>query len=286
MLWPAISLLAITGLLILRQILLLRELKTSNRVLESRVEERTRNLRELQAWQLRYERMNTLALLGAGMIHDLNNALGVVRGSVDLLLMNAEEAPPSLQNHCQRIHRATEQVSGLGQRVMDFARRESEAPHPLNLVEGLRQVEPLLKILVSRSIRLSLDVEASLPPVLASQALIEQALVNLVSNARDAMPEGGELRIKAFLRDGDPGTVAIAVSDTGPGIPREVRARPFTPFFTTKGSGRGTGLGLASTRALMMEVGGDIFLEPPEGPGTTFTLVFPVAAGALDLETS
>ena len=285
-LWPAVSLLAITGLLILRQILLLRELKTSNYALESRVEERTRNLRELQTWQLRYERMNTLALLGAGMIHDLNNALGVVQGSVDLMLRDATEVSPSLRNHCHRIQRATHQLSGLGQRVMGFARREIESPHLMNLAEGIRQVEPLLKILASRSIRLSIDIEEALPKVVASQALIEQALVNLVSNARDAMPDGGDLRVRAFLREGDPGAVVIAVSDTGPGIPRDVRARLFTPFFTTKGSGRGTGLGLASTRALMLEVGGNIFLEPKEGAGTTFTLVFPVRAEAPALATT
>lgn len=190
-LWPAIALLAITGILIFRQILLLREVRSANRDLEARVEERTRRLHELQARQL-------------------------------------------------------------------------------------RQVEPLLRMMVPRTVRLSVEAVGRPLVVLASRGLLEQALVNLVANARDAMPEGGEIRIRLAGPDGLPAEALVTVTDTGPGIPPEARERLFTPFFTTKPGGQGTGLGLASTKAMLEEVGGDIRLDP--GPGTTFVLRFPVPA--------
>lgn len=273
-LWPAVTLLAITGLLILRQILLLREIKGLNLDLEARVEARTRELRELQAWQLRYERMNTLALLGAGMIHDLNNALAVVQGSVDLALQETGAVFPAAEKHLHRIRRSTESLADMGHRVMTFARRGIETPQPLDLGQEVRQVEPLLRMLVPRTIRLAVEVEAPLPAVVASRALLEQVLANLVANARDAMPEGGDLRIRVGRGEGVTGGAVVLVSDTGPGIPDDMRERLFTPFFTTKGSGHGTGLGLASSRALMSEVGGDIQLAPNHGSGATFVLTF------------
>lgn len=275
-LWPAISLLAITGILIFRQVLLLRELRISNRELESRVEERTRILRELQVRQIRQERLNTLALMGAGMVHDLNNALGVVQASVDLARMDAAGLPPVLDGHLDRIHRATEQLAGLGQRIMAFARRGSEAPQPVDLVEEIRQVEPLLRMLVPRTVRLRVEAGGTLPAVIASRGLLEQVLVNLVANARDAMPRGGEIRVKAEVPEGLPATVLVTVSDTGQGIPPEIREHLFTPFVTTKAPGSGTGLGLASTKALMEEVGGSIRLDSGSGPGAAFVLAFPV----------
>ena len=284
LLWPVASLLAITGILITRQVLLLRELKTTNQGLEARVEERTQALMDLQTRQLRHERVNTLAMLGAGMIHDLNNAMGVVRASVDLALMEADHGSPALKGHLDRVHRATDQLAGLSQRIMAFARRETEAPQRVDLVQEVRRVEPLLRMLVPRTVRLTVQIAAVPPKVLASNALVEQALANLVANARDAMPAGGDLRIRIGHQAGPPAAATLTISDTGPGIPPEVRERVFTPFFTTKGPGHGTGLGLASTKALMEEVGGRILLEPSEGSGTTFTLMFPIPTGQPPVE--
>jgi signal transduction histidine kinase len=274
--WPVLSLFAITGILGARQILLIREFRGINQNLEARVIERTRVLVEVQARQLRQDRMNTVAMLGAGLVHDINNALAVVRVSVDLAQMAAEGGPPALQGHLNRIHRTTGQLASLSGRLMTFARSEMEAPHLLDLAEELRHVEPLLHMLLPRTLRLSVEILDSPPKVLASRGLIEQVLMNLVGNAKDAMPEGGELRISLRMPEASPRTAAITVADTGPGIPREVREKLFTPFFTTKSSGRGSGLGLASTKALMEEAGGGISLKSQEGRGTTVTLTFPI----------
>jgi signal transduction histidine kinase len=276
LLWPVLSLVAITGILGARQLLLIREFRAINQDLESRVTERTRTLVDLQTRQLRQERMNTLAMLGAGMIHDLNNSLGVVRASVDLAQMAAEDGPPALKGHLNRIHRATGQLASLSGRLMTFARSEIEAPHLLDLAEEIRHVEPLLHMLLPRMVRLSVEIMSAPPEVMASRGLIEQVLMNLVGNARDAMPEGGELRVCLKVPAESPAIAVITVADTGPGIPKQVREQLFTPFFTTKTAGRGTGLGLASTKALMEEAGGGISLESQEGRGTTITLTFPI----------
>lgn len=277
--WPVLSLVAITGILGARQILFIREFRIINQDLEARVTERTRILVEVQARQIRQERMNTVATLGAGLVHDINNALAVARIHLDLAQMAAEDGSPILKGHLNRIHQATGQIADLSGRLMTFARSEKERSHLLDLAEELRHVEPLLRMLLPRTVRLSMEILNSPPKVLASRGLIEQVLMNLVGNSRDAMPEGGELRIALRVPETSPTTVAITVSDTGTGIPREVREKLFTPFFTTKSSGRGTGLGLASTKALMEEAGGGISLDSQKDRGTAITLTFPIPSG-------
>ena len=275
-LWPALSLLAISCILAIRQVLLLRELRSANLHLESRVQERTQSLTNLQDRLLRHERMNTLGTLGAGLVHDLNNTIGVVQGSLDLARMDPTPHSPALMRHLDRIQKATKQMSSLSGRIMAFARREIEEPHLVDLSEEIRKVEPLLRMLLPRTVGMTVVIEQEVPHVWASTGLIEQVLMNLVGNARDAMPQGGEVQVRLGVAGDKPRKVIITVSDTGHGIPPHLQEQLFTPFFTTKPSGRGTGLGLASTKALLEEVGGTILLDSREGQGATFALTFSV----------
>ena len=277
--WPLLTFLGITGLLVLRQFLLLREVRTAKLRLEDRVAQRTQALEALQAVVLRTERMNALALLGAGLTHDLNNLLGAIQGSASLLQQDLEEGKPPNRRDLQRIVEASDKAGRLTQRVMAYGREETtlavQAAVPIEA--SLRATQEILRMLLPRTIELRILVEALPGPVAVAPSLMEQVLVNLVGNARDAMPEGGVVTIRLHagpLADGTPGA-HLDVSDTGPGIPVELRETIFEAFFTTKPLGKGTGLGLASVRTLMEAHGGSVALECRAGQGTTFQLAFP-----------
>lgn len=275
---PLAGFMALTAVLVLRQFLLLREVTRSNASLEGRVELRTRDLKAMQATMLRMERLNTLAILGAGLTHDLNNLMTVVGSSAELLQEELPPEPGPGRRSIERILAASRQARSLTARLMGFVRRDAVPPRMLLLAEELALLEDLVRLLLPRSVELRMEAAPGLFPVLTVRAHLEQVLVNLVSNARDAMADGGTIRIRLDQVDGPGGPQArIRVADTGNGLPEEVLEHLFEPFVTTKPEGRGTGLGLASVKALVEGDGGTVTVHNAPGQGCTFILLYPLA---------
>ena len=277
---PVLAFLGVTSLLILRQVLLHRQIKTENLLLEDRVAQRTQSMEKMQAVMLRTERMNAMATLGAGLAHDLNNLLGVIQIHAGLLQAQAGESRGARDQGFRRILEATEKARQFTTQIMTFGRRQGPvAPEALRpLTEVVRGMKQLLKMLLPRTIRFQLEVDDATPPVRVSPMILEQILVNLISNAKDAMPAGG--RIKVSLRPGRGGAALLEVRDTGPGIPLDRQELVFEPFYTTKDEGKGTGLGLPMVRTIMEAQGGSVALDSQPGMGTNFRLTFPAAPEA------
>jgi two-component system cell cycle sensor histidine kinase/response regulator CckA len=177
---------------------------------------------------------------------------------------------------------AAKRAASLTRQLLAFSRRETAHPEPLDLADVVSGVEKMLRRLIGEHISFTTRLQ-QIKPIMADRGQLEQVLINLCVNARDAMPEGGTLSIGLSSRsvteqDGGPATeaVALTVSDTGTGIEPELHDRIFEPFFTTKEVGKGTGLGLAMVYGIVTQNGGRISLESTLGQGTTFTIVFPV----------
>ncbi|MFI5311771.1 MAG: sensor histidine kinase [Gemmatimonadales bacterium] len=267
---------AITGLLALRQVLLYRAVKSANLQLEARVRERTQRLEELQAVMLRTERLNTLATVGAGLTHDLNNFLSVIGASAELVQAEMASGKAPNPEDVANIVRATAQSARLTEKLMAFAREGTGTPVLVDLCAAVAALEELLRALLPRTIGLHLDLEGVGGVVLIPPMLLEQVLVNLVVNARDAMPRGGDLTVRVPPVDPvSAARIALEVTDNGRGIAPEIQSRVFDPFFTTKAE-KGTGIGLASIRALMDSIGGTVAVASPPGSGATFRLEFPL----------
>lgn len=268
--------LALCLLFLIRHFFLLKEAYMANEILEDRVLARTRDLEKMQVTLLRTERMNSVATLGAGLAHDLNNALGIVKARAELNQMKLDQGEALNDSDMERILIAADQSAALTRRLMAFARMEEEPPILIDLHRETADLEPLLRMLLPRNIALKLTFRDPVTPVLGSRDRIEQMLVNLVGNARDAMPDGGHIAVELDREGESPESrVFLRVIDDGPGIPPELLERIFQPFFTTKPSGKGTGLGLPSVRHAMEELGGSLEVQSEPGRGSTFTLWFP-----------
>lgn len=263
---------------LLRGGLALRDLQRLSNDLECRVEARTQDLQDMQRTLLRTERMNAMAVLGAGMAHDLNNALAAIRAGAELARGRLEVGQAPEVKDLDHILVAAEQSATLTRRLMSYGRGDETRAERLDLREELAHMETILRMLTGRHITLELDLGGMALPITGSRGQIEQIIVNLVANARDAMPEGGAIRIglSHAVAGGQP-VARVEVEDTGVGMTPEVQAGLFRPFFTTKGPGRGTGLGLASVRQLMHDLHGTLAVASQPGVGTTFVLRFPLA---------
>jgi PAS domain S-box-containing protein len=232
------------------------------------VTERT-NLRQqlLQA-----QKMESVARLAGGIAHDFNNVLSVMRGQVELL-QDDLDILESARARIDSVQRATDRAAALTDDLMAFSRQRDE-PEPFDVHDRLRDVQELFHQVLGSSVTLELDLTASPATIVADPNRIEQAVLNLVVNARDAMPAGGTVHIATRT---DPTTRAfvLSVSDTGAGMDAATRARIFEPFFTTKPPGFGTGLGLSTTDDIVRAARGSIEVESQPGRGTTFTATFP-----------
>ncbi|HEX9009369.1 MAG TPA: ATP-binding protein [Holophagaceae bacterium] len=268
--------LVLVALLLLRQFQAIQDLQVARRTLEDRVQQRTRALEQAQDTLLRTERMNTLALMGAGLAHDLNNLLSAMKSSAELAAMNLEEGTRPEPRDLLRIVSTADRAATLTRRLMGFVRREAEEMEPTDLGGEVRNMEATLRLLLPRPVELRIQVAPEEPLVVKSSRLrLEQMLVNLAANAADAMPEGGVLAIHAGSAGTDTGLALLEVSDTGTGMAPEVLERIFDPFFTTKPPGRGTGLGLPSLKAMVEEAEGRIEVESQPGRGTRFRILLP-----------
>ena len=243
------------------------------------------------------QRLESLGQLAGGVAHDFNNLLNVISSYAAFIAEDSEnEATPArwqaIRADIGQIQKAAERAVGLTHQLLSFARREVIQPRVLNFNNLVADVKKLLQRTLGEHIELATDLAGDLAAVTADPGQIEQILVNLAVNARDAMPGGGTLTIEtantpvdeayaAFRDNLSPGDyVALTVSDTGTGMPPEVIARACEPFYTTKPQGEGTGLGLATVYGIITQAGGDIRIYSEPGHGTTITLLLPATATA------
>jgi two-component system, cell cycle sensor histidine kinase and response regulator CckA len=236
---------------------------------------------ELRRAAAQLQRMETLGALAAGLTHDFNNVL-------DAILLNAalaqrDEPPPEIRVRLEQIETATKKAADLVTRLMQFSRTQPVLMQTVWINDIAREVLRLVQPLFRDNIFVKTDFSESIPPIQADPSQIEQVLVNLIVNALDAMPEGGELTISTAVEDSkgapssdtSPQSVTISVADTGTGIPQDVQSSIFEPFFTTKPEGEGTGLGLSSAYGIMRKHKGGIRVESAPGAGATFVVSFP-----------
>jgi signal transduction histidine kinase len=246
-----------------------------------------REARKQLAEQLRQsQKMEAIGRLAGGVAHDFNNLLTVINGYAELLLTGLPEGNP-LRGELEEIQKAGQRGAALTRQLLIFSRKQVTQTVPIDLNEVVSNLEKMLGRLVGQDIKLSTVLSPEPCKLTADPAQIEQVLVNLVVNARDAMPNGGRITVETavVLLDDDyvrlhPGSrqgphVKLTVRDGGTGIPPEVMEHLFEPFFTTKGIGRGTGLGLSLVHGIVSQLGGSIGVASETGGGATFTLLIP-----------
>jgi two-component system cell cycle sensor histidine kinase/response regulator CckA len=243
-------------------------------------------LRQSEAQLRQAHKMEAVGRLAGGIAHDFNNVLTAIFGYTDLIL---EDVGPGDRHRGDvlEIRRAAERAASLTRQLLAFSRKQVMMTRRLNLRQTVGNLQGFLSRLIGSDIELVIDGDPALGDVLADQGQIEQVLMNLAANARDAMPDGGRLSItlrnidmsaedaNAFVGLHPGELVGITVTDTGHGIPESVRKNVFEPFFTTKAQGQGTGLGLAMVYGIVKQSGGWIYLDSTEGQGTTFTIFLP-----------
>jgi PAS domain S-box-containing protein len=249
----------------------------------------TRDITERREGQLRLEAMqkqlaesqkfDALGQLTGGVAHDFNNLLMIISGSLHTLKKGTGE-DPKLQRAISAIEAATRRGAALTNQLLTFARRQSVNPQPISFAERIEAIREVLDAGVGSAVRLAFDIDRDVWPIRADSSELETALLNLVINARDAMPNGGTVTIAARnatlsepLHAGE--FMAISVADTGLGIPSDVIDKIFEPFFTTKPIGKGTGLGLSQVHGFAHQAGGTVRVESELGKGTKFTILLP-----------
>ncbi len=241
----------------------------------------------LRAQLLQAQKMEAVGALASGIAHDFNNLLTAVLGHAEMLIMGKTLGDPGHKS-LQAIRQAALNGGDLVKRMLAFSRKVEAATTPIDLTQKVRHVETLLHRTIPKTIKIEMLLADDLPPINADAAQVEQILLNLALNARDAMPDGGKLVFetrKALLDEqycsthleAGPGEyVQLAVSDTGHGMTEDVRQHVFEPFFTTKHEGEGTGLGLAMVFGIVRAHRGHITCESESGVGATFRIYFPV----------
>jgi PAS domain S-box-containing protein len=226
------------------------------------------------------QRMEAVGRLAGGMAHDFNNMLTVILGTVEAL---TRRSPNLDQRALNDIRDAALKGAALTQQLLTFAKQQPSEPRRVDLNRSITDLRPMLGRTLSEDVRIHLELSKISPIVLIDSGQLDQVLVNLSVNARDAMPRGGVLTIATERRTSDTGLLFadVTVSDTGTGIPPETLPRVFEPFFTTKGD-RGTGLGLSVVHGVISKARGTIGCESVVGKGTTFRISLPCVEGAGD----
>jgi two-component system cell cycle sensor histidine kinase/response regulator CckA len=237
----------------------------------------------IEAQEQRNQRLESLGQLAGGIAHDFNNMLGVIVNYASFVIEEAESPAPdagAIAADARQVIKAGQRGTDLTHQLLAFARREVVRPEVLDLNAVLTDAEALLQRSIGEHIKLIVRPGAALPPVSADPGQIEQMLVNLALNARDAMPSGGNLVIDTarHVSDDTGEYVRLRVSDSGRGMPADVVERAFEPFFTTKPSGEATGLGLATVYGIITQAGGEVSISSEPGLGSTVTILFPASA--------
>jgi signal transduction histidine kinase len=255
-------------------------------LLRRQVERQTATIRdtlradaELKEQYRQAQKMEAIGRLAGGIAHDFNNIMTVVLGHSEILALELKDQP-EMRSSLMEIQHAAERAAALTRQLLAFSRRQKLEPVPVDLNAVARDMVSLLGRVLGGDIEVRADTTAGPVMVATDRVQLEQALLNLAVNARDAMPEGGRLLLTVAQRAPDEGhgVGVMAVADTGTGIAPEARPHIFDPFFTTKEVGRGSGLGLAMVYGFMQQSGGTIQFDSTMGVGTTFELTFPLAA--------
>jgi two-component system cell cycle sensor histidine kinase/response regulator CckA len=241
--------------------------------------------RALEHQLLQAQKMEAIGQLAGGVAHDFNNLALVISGHAELLMEQLEDA--GARHSVDEVRRASEQASELTRQLLAFSRRQVLHPVELDVSDVVAGLVPMLGRLIGEDIELSADLRPGLGAVRADPAQLRQVVMNLVLNARDAMPRGGRLCIETSAKllderltearlELEPGSyVVLAVSDTGAGMDDATRERIFEPFFTTKEPGKGTGLGLSTVYGVVKQSGGSVWVYSEPGRGTTFRVYLP-----------
>jgi PAS domain S-box-containing protein len=252
------------------------------------ITERREAQQEMEKLQLRLaqsQKLDALGQLTGGVAHDFNNLLMVITGSLNALKKMVGDDSKALRA-VQAIDTASQRGAALTSQLLSFARRQSVNPQTIDVGDSIFSVRDVLDTGLGSAIELQIEADNGIWPITVDRAEFETALVNLVINARDAMPQGGNVTVQAknvFVDDGvaKGDFVAIKVRDTGTGIPDDVLAKIFDPFFTTKPIGKGTGLGLSQVHGFVHQAGGTIAVDSELGKGTSFTVCLPRSTAAL-----
>ena len=276
-----------------------RALRTLNAELESRVEERTAALRlsnarlaaemerreAMQATLVQSQKLEAIGQLTSGIAHDFNNSIAAIAGGFSVIQRRTDD--PRILDIAKLGVKAAERGGTLVKQLLAFARQQALEPRAVDLAEHLTEADALLRRSVGPKVQLTIELEPDLPQALVDPVQLETALINLAVNARDAMPKGGvlHLAVRACPPDqpgrphdlGDRDAVAITMSDSGVGMAPEVLQRVMEPFFTTKGPGKGTGLGLAMVHGFVHQSKGALRIESRLGLGTSIRLYLPTA---------
>jgi CheY-like chemotaxis protein len=240
----------------------------------------------------RIEKMEAIGRLSGGLAHNFNNILTAIIGNCELLLPRVVVDPKALR-YTEAIQRAAQRASSLTRELMAFCRKQPMHPQPVQVNEVIRDMEQLLHGVISKDIGFEFTLDQHLGQILADPVQVEQIVLNLVLNARDAMPDGGKIIVRTAAvalttpLEGVPDRIppgsyiALSVSDTGKGIDPAVIPHIFEPFFTTKEEGKGTGLGLATVYGIVKQNHGFIHVTSERETGTAFTLYLPRQAGEI-----
>jgi PAS domain S-box-containing protein len=247
--------------------------------------------KELEAQFVQAQKMEVVGHLAGGIAHDFNNMLGIILGYAEIAMADLSSGTP-LHRHLETIGHTAKRAAALTRQLLIFSRQQAMEAEVLDLSELLVGIDPMLRRLIGENITLETVPEPELRPVEADPGQIEQVLMNLTVNARDAMPNGGKLTLTAGnatvsadrlphpeMAPGD--YVVLSVSDEGTGMSEAVKAKIFDAFFTTKAAGKGTGLGLATCHTIVKQWHGYITVESELGHGTTFSVYLPPASHSL-----
>lgn len=239
-----------------------------------------RDLRESEERFWQSQKLEAIGRLAGGIAHDFNNLLTVIVACAEMLHEALPAADP-LRSDAESILDAGQKAASLTKQLLAFGRRQPTTPVSTDLGSVVLGMEKMLRRLIGEDVELEVRCDSELGRIIVDKGQLEQVVLNLAVNARDAMPSGGRLRIEVCNRDVDDADgqrrayVMLAVSDTGIGIAPEARSRLFEPFFTTKEKGKGTGLGLATVYGIVKQAGGSVGVDSAPGKGTRFELSFP-----------
>jgi len=280
----------------------IEQLEMTRRALQASLQTRDREIAQrkaaeeerthLEAQLLQSQKLESVGRLAGGIAHDFNNLLTVINGYSDLILRKLLDGDPLIDN-VRAIRDAGEHAARLTKQLLAFSRRQPSDPKPLNLSQLVREMRLMIQRLVGDDVEIVTQLSPEVGPVLADEVQIHQVLMNLIVNARDAMPGGGKLTIQTERVEREAGAaegpgamppgpcVVLTVSDTGTGMDRETLQRIFEPFFTTKSEGRGTGLGLSTVYGIVRQSGGSIQVESQPNHGSTFRVFLPESAMAV-----
>jgi signal transduction histidine kinase/ActR/RegA family two-component response regulator len=246
------------------------------------------SLQESQQRMVTSARLEAVGQLAGGVAHDFNNLITIIKGYSDLLLCELKPGDPSVK-YAEEVRKAGDRAASLTRQLLAFSRKQVLQPQAVDLNLVVSNLQNMLKVLIGEHIEIVTTLGAGLPKVMADPGQVEQAIMNLVVNARDAMPNGGKIEVRtarvevdettAPAREAKPGTyVRLSVADTGCGMNEATLKQIFQPFFTTKEVGKGTGLGLAIVYGVVKQSGGFVEVESKLGKGSTFHVSLPELA--------